>query len=51
MTLNKSIATAFIFSACCLVATAGFAADYPAPQKGSCETIGVRLQLTFYKWP
>ena len=31
----KSIRESFVFAVCCLGATAGFAADYPAPQKGS----------------
>ena len=35
MTLIKSITTSFIFGACCLGTTTGFAADYPVPQKGS----------------
>ena len=35
MTPFKSFTTSFIFTACCLGAATGFAADYPAPQKGS----------------
>jgi homoserine O-acetyltransferase len=35
MTLLKLVKTSLVFAACCLAATAGFAADFPAPQKGS----------------
>ena len=35
MTLVKLITTVVLFIACCLSASITFAADYPAPQKGS----------------
>ena len=35
MSLFKSITASLVFIACGLAATAGFAADYPAPQRGS----------------
>ena len=35
MKLLKIIRTSFIFAACCLATTAGFAADFPTPKRGS----------------